>query len=703
MNNLLLEIGAEELPAGYIDPALKALSSLLLKKLKDHHIPCGNARTYGTPRRLAVIVENVLPRQDAVTTRIMGPPRKAAFDETGRPLVPALKFAEKAGVSVRDLSIMETEKGAYVSADITQKGLLTKTVLKSVLPEVILSIPFPKTMRWADVTLEFARPIQSILAILGKETICFTLGKIKSGRHTFGHRFMHTGKIEIKSANDYIDELNRAGVWVDVDQRKKKIEAEISAAAQRLKGKVLPDAELVDVVTHLVEFPAVAAGRFEEKFLRLPDEILITAMRKHQKYFAVADAAGTLLPNFIVVNNTLAKQMDLVVKGHERVLRARLEDAMFFFENDAAAPLEASVEKLKGVLFQANLGSMYDKTLRIRGLSAALVDILQSEGDLRFSNTPLKAAAMRAAWLCKADLVSQVVVEFPELQGIMGRVYAARGKEPEEVCTAIEEHYRPTGSGGALPANDAGAVVALSDKIDSICGCFYAGLIPSGASDPYALRRQGIGIIQIMLEKGFTFPLTRMIREGVLLYTDSDKEKTDEITAKVALFLKDRLANILLERGFSKDVIAAVIEVSVDCVPDVLRKVTALEKLKRAPDFEPLAVAFKRAVNIIRKSGTGAEKKQTAPVNPDLFEKGCEADLMNACRDVRDQVFLLVGGGRFDEALLTIATLRDPVDAFFDGVLVMAADENIKNNRLALLAMVASIFENIADFSKIST
>jgi glycyl-tRNA synthetase beta chain len=703
MNNLLLEIGAEELPAGYIDPALKALSSLLLKKLKEHHIPCGDAKTFGTPRRLAVMVENVLPRQTAVTTKIMGPPQKAAFDASGRPLVPAVKFAEKAGVSLKDLTITETDKGAYVSAVITQKGLLTKTVLKSVLPEVILSIPFPKSMRWADVNIEFARPIQSILAILGKEAICFALEKLKSGRHTFGHRFMHPGKIEIKSTDDYIDQLSRASVMIDVDQRKSMIHAEIARTAKEIGAKALPDEELVDVVTHLVEYPAVAAGKFDEKFLRLPDEILITAMREHQKYFAVAGLTGKLMPNFIVVNNTPAKNMALVVKGHERVLRARLEDAMFFFENDVAAPFEASIEKLKGVLFQANLGSMYDKTLRVGSLAATLVDLLQSGGDLRFSNASVKANVIRAARLCKADLVSQIVIEFPKLQGIMGRVYAERAKEPQEVSRAIEEHYRPTGSGGILPASDAGAVVAVCDKTDSICGCFLAGLIPTGASDPYALRRQGIGIIQIMLEKGFTFSPAQMIRESITLYPLEDKVKTDEVIGKIILFLKDRLANILAERGFSKDIIAAVVDVSVDCVPDVLRKVEALEKLKCAPDFEPLAAAFKRVVNIIKKSDFGLEKNSTSPVNPDLFEKSCEADLLTACGDVEHKVFSLVDKGRFDDALLTISTLRDPVDAFFDGVLVMAKDDKIRNNRLALLNRIASIFQNIADFSKIST
>ena len=314
-----------------------------------------------------------------------------------------------------------------------------------------------------------------------------------------------------------------------------------------------------------------------------------------------------------------------------------------------------------------------------------------------------KKQVRRAARLSKSDLVSQVVGEFPKLQGVMGRIYAGLAGEPAEVAAAIEEHYRPVYSGAPLPETLVGAILSIADKMDSICGCFSVGLIPTGASDPYALRRQGIGIIQIMLEKGFTFSLTRMIRESLLLYPTVDKEKTDEIIGKVVLFLKDRLANILAERGFSKDVIAAVAEVSVDCVPDILRKVEALEKLKRAEDFEPLAVAFKRVVNIIKKSEPASGKASAAPVNPDLFEKSCESDLLNACRDVEDKVIVLMNAGRFDEALLTISTLRNPVDAFFDGVLVMAKDGKTRSNRLALLNRIASIFQNIADFSRIST
>lgn len=705
MNHFLLEIGTEELPAGYIDPALKALSSSLIKKLEEHRITFDTTRTFGTPRRLAVIMTNVADRQISVTEEVLGPPERVALDAEGRPLIPAIKFAEKVGVNPKKLFVKQTEKGGYLAATLTRKGNSTKTVLASILPNIILSLPFPKTMRWSDLSIEFARPIQSILSLLGKDIIRFQVADLKSGRHTFGHRFMCPGKIKIQFPDQYINHLEKACVMVDVEKRKTLIQSKISRAAQKINGEVLPDLELLDVVTHLVEYPAVCVGTFDEKFLELPDEILITAMREHQKYFAVTDGKR-LLPSFIVVNNTQARDMQLVTKGHERVLRARLEDAMFFYQNDVSVPLEKNVEKLKGVLFQANLGSMFDKTMRVSRLACRIADAIAGESDPA-DNGIVKDHIARAARLCKADLVSQVVGEFPKLQGIMGRIYATGEKEPEDVAAAIEEHYRPTFSGGALPETITGAVVGIADKLDSICGCFSAGLIPSGASDPYALRRQGIGIIQIILDKQFCFSLTRLIKASLELYFPDDQTKIDETAKRVYRFLRDRISNMMSEEGYARDVISAVTEVSVDYVMDAWKKVNALQKLKQAPDYEPLTVAFKRVVNIINKSASkksefDARESASAEVDVNLFEKQCESDLYAAFNEVDRQVAAQMKAGRFDEALRIISTLREPVDHFFDGVMVMTENEVVRNNRLALLGRIASLFEAIADFSKLS-
>ena len=452
MKTLLLEIGTEEIPAGYIEPALKALSFSLLKKLDENRLTYSSANTYGTPRRLAIKVRNLSARQKSITSEIIGPPEKIGFDENKNLLTPAIKFAEKAGISPEKLRIKNTDKGRYIYATVTQPCLSSKTILKEILPRIILSIPFPKTMRWGNLSISFARPIQWILAILDKEAISFKLGNLTSQRRSFGHRFMHPGKIKVRMADEYEKLLNIAFVMPEKEARRKYIENEIKKAADLTKAKALPDEELIDIVTYLVEYPVVAVGKFNEKFLKLPKEILITAMREHQKYFALTDSDDKLIPNFIVVNNIFANNMDLIVKGHERVLRARLEDAMFFYKNDAAVPLESNIEKLKGVLFQARLGSMYDKTLRVEKLSGFIAERIYFKNlSVEKTCTEFKTSASRAAMLCKADLVSQVVIEFPKLQGVMGRIYASISKESDEVPSAIEEHYMPAYSGGPLP------------------------------------------------------------------------------------------------------------------------------------------------------------------------------------------------------------------------------------------------------------
>ena len=689
-HNLLLEIGTEELPAGYIKPALKGLSSLILQRMDDARIEHGKVRTFGTPRRLAVEVADVADRQKRLVTEITGPPEKVGFDENGAPTLPAKKFAEKFGISVNSLTIKNTKKGRYLCAKKTEKGLAARTLLKSILPDVILSIPFPKTMKWADLSIEFARPIHSTLALLGNKVIPFVLGNVKSGRYIFGHSFMNPGRIRLSKPDDYIEILRSNYVLVDPKERKKQVVRGIDKAAGDCGGSVLQDDDLVDIVTNLVEYPAVVAGSFDKEFLELPSEVLITAMREHQKYFAVIDKENNLMPNFIAVNNTLARDMSLVAKGHERVLRARLKDAQFFYRGDIKKSFEDLVEKLKGVLFQAGLGTVYDKVIRVQNLTGYLSEVANFDSDL-------KKKALRAAYLCKADLVSQVVDEFPKLQGVMGRVYAAAAGEPDVVSSAIEEYYWPVYSGGQLPETETGAILAIADKIDSICGCFITGLIPTGASDPYALRRQGIGIVQIMLDKNFSFQLSRLIEKSVTLLGERNADEIKKISDSVYLFLQNRIANLLSEQGFSKDVIAAIVSVSVDHVPDIWNRARALEKLKAKPDFEPLAIAFKRVVNIIKQ----AAPVHVVDIDESLFQHECEAVLFADYKKIKEKVLNDLDKGLFEQALFDIASLRDSVDAFFDGALVMAEDASIRNNRLSLLKQIEKLFRLFADFSKI--
>ena len=702
MDTLLLEIGTEEIPAGYIKPALRSLAATLQKEMTAARIEHGPAKIYGTPRRLTVKIEKIAAKQRPLKTELTGPPVRIAIDGSGKPTTAAKKFAEKAGVKVDQLTIKDTKKGAYLCALKQERGLATRTLLKDILPKAVLAIPFPKTMRWADLDIAFARPMHSILALLGSKVIQFKLGNLNAGRYSYGHFFMHPGKIKIDSADDYIKNLTGAQVVVDLDLRRKAVEHEITKAAREVGGSILPDEELVDIVNNLVEYPVAVVGKFDDIFLELPDEVLITAMREHQKYFAVIDKSKKLLPHFIAVNNTIARDMKLVAKGHERVLRARLADAQFFYQSDLDVSNDTRVEKLKGVLFQAQLGTMFDKTQRVAKIGKFIAKVVDIGLFGQKQENELKSQVSRAAKLCKTDLVSHVVGEFPKLQGVMGRVYAEIAGELSTVSAAVEEHYRPTYSGGPLPDTVTGSVLSIADKIDSICGCFSAGLIPTGASDPYALRRQGIGIIQIMNEKGFSFSLRKLIRKSLQQFDLKGSDELNTLTQKVYTFLQNRIIQLLVDQGYAKDAITAVVEASIDNVPNIWSRLEALESLKAKPDFEPLAIAFKRVGNIIKKSVKLEERGKPGEVQESLFEHESEAVLLAAFNKVEKRVSEAMENGLFEKALLDIATLRGPVDAFFDGVMVLAEDTNVRRNRLALLGHIAALFSKFADFSKLS-
>ena len=696
MSNLLLEIGTEEIPAGYITPALDALSASLLQKLTDARIDHGSAEVYATPRRLAVKVESVADKQKSIQSEVIGPPAKVGFDDQGKPTTAALKFAEKVGVPVKKLVAKETSRGAYLTAVVRQRGVATRTLLKEILPQVILSIPFPKKMRWADLDIEFARPIHTILALLGNKVVQFQLGNIRSNRYTNGHSFMSPAKLKLETSDDYLGMLHAARVMADMQQRRSKLERDIASVALKLNGRLLPDDELVDIVNNLVEYPVAVAGNFDKEFLEVPDEVLINAMREHQKYFAVVDQENKLMPCFIAVNNTEAKDMAIVAKGHERVLRARLADAQFFYQGDLKISNDERVTMLKKVLFQADLGTVYEKIERVARIGEFISAAVEHETTPESQTADLKRQVVRAAMLSKSDLVSQVVGEFPKLQGIMGRVYATVAGEPPQVAAAIEEHYRPVYSGAPLPETLVGAILSIADKIDSICGCFSVGLVPTGASDPYALRRQGIGILQIMKDQGFFFSLSDLIAESLKHFKPKNLPSIQE---QVYTFLRNRMTNLLIDDGFSKDTVAAVLSVAADNIPDTWRKADALEQLKAKPDFEPLVVAFKRVVNIIKKA------EDIAMNDPDrkLFQHESEAALLNAFERVKTRVEDDLVNGLYGQALVKIASLRDPVDVFFEAVMVMAEDIKVRHNRLALLGMIANLFGKFADFSKLST
>ncbi len=691
MNTLLLEIGSEEIPAGYIIPALKALLANIEKQLKDQRISHGESKYYGTPKRLTIEIKDVAQMQSALTSEVTGPPEKIAYDADGNLTIPGKKFAEKLGIAESEIVLKETKKGKYLSAVVEEDVSDSKDILVNILPTAILATPFPKTMKWGSQDVFFARPVRSICAILGSDVVPFKIGDITSSNKIYGHRFMSPGQIEVTDVSKYSDLLKDAFVIADIEERKALVKTAINEKAKSIDGNILPDEELVNIVTNLIEQPEVTAGKFDDEFLELPDEVLITTMREHQKYFAVTDDSGKLLSNFIVVNNTTAKDMDLVSSGHEKVIRARLADAQFFYRADLERSFDDWRESLKGVMFQAKLGSMYDKSKRVAILAKFIAEKVKRSAEETEN-------IVRAAEICKADLVTFVVDEFPKLQGVIGRIYAENKSENKEVSTAIEEHYKPVRSGGDLPSTITGSILSIADKIDTICGCFSVGQIPTGASDPYALRRQCIGIIQIIQKTGLKISLKSILGESTKLYNIEGDSK-DKIVTNVYSFMQSRIDHLLLDDGFSKDIIAAVTSVSVDMLDEVRSKVEVLQKLTAKDDFEPLAVAFKRVVNIIKK----ADSPDSFDIDQTIFEHDCETNLYDKFKNISSEVTKALEVSDFETSLSQIASLKDSVDDFFDNAMVMADDMKIRNNRLALLTKISDLFANIADFSKITT
>ncbi|MBU2453787.1 MAG: glycine--tRNA ligase subunit beta, partial [Proteobacteria bacterium] len=597
----------------------------------------------------------------------------------------------KAGVAVDQIKIEDTPKGKYLTAVIEEKCEAAAVILESILEKEILSIPFPKSMRWGALSISFARPIISLVGLLGDKVLDFKVGNIKSSSYIQGHQFMHPGKYKVASADAYIKVAESVGIIPDIEKRKAVLTKAIEACAKDHHARILEDDELINLVTNLVEYPFPVVGKFDDKFLEVPDEVLITAMREHQKYFALTDEKGKLKPMFIAVNNTRAKDMALVARGHEKVLRARLSDAKFFYEVDCKSTLDAFVQKLKAVTFQEKLGTVYEKTLRIKKIGEYLARESAYNGKEELVQT-----VARAAQICKADLVSQVVIEFTKLQGFIGRAYALKAGEKEAVALAIEQHYRPVYSGGKLPENPTACILAIADKLDTICGCFSVDLIPTGGADPYALRRQGIGVIQIMVEENLEISLTSMVDKGLELYID-DNAKREEISFQIKEFLKNRMVNILTDMGFSKEAVNSALWASFENIPDVVLRVKALDLFRKEPDFEPLSITFKRVENILKKT----MENHMISADENLFEDPSEAVLFKAVNEADQIVKNLIINGNYGKALSHIAGLRPIVDTFFNDVMVMAEDTKLRQNRIALLSSVSGLFKNIADFSMI--
>ena len=684
---LLLEIGTEEIPAGFIPDALSALASALGKEIKTSRISFSEIRTMGTPRRLVVIGKGFLEKQEALVTEKIGPARNLAFDQNGNPSKAAVGFARSQGVDVSQLEIIRNDKGEYVCVRKKEEGRATRDILSEILPAIITSLPFKKSMRWGNSHVTFARPIHWITAVYEGKVVPFRIGELESGTCSYGHRFLSPGPFEVKDSASYLESARKAHVIADPEERKRIIREEIKKAASSVSGIPLEDEELLETINYLTEFPTALCGTFPREYLKLPHEVLITCMKSHQKYFPVVNGKNILLPSFVVVTNTLARNPAMVIKGNERVLMARLADARFFFEEDLKIPLIQRAEKLKGVLFHSRLGTSYEKVERFTALAVHLANLLAPE---------IKTDVERASLLCKADLVSGMVGEFPELQGVMGREYALRSGEKREVAEAIFEHYLPRFAGDRLPGTDTGAIVSIADKLDTIAGCFGVGLIPTGAADPYALRRQALGIINIILDKGYNLNVSGLLDTCLDLLQSKLSRKRDEVKIDVIEFFRTRMANQLLTQGFSYDVVDAALSIDFDDLFECFKRVKALQNLKREPYFEPLAITFKRAMNII-KEDVGVK------INPTLFEGKAEENLLSAYQEIKRKAEDLLKKKDYSACLEEMAKLKGPIDAFFDGVMVMVDDERIRKNRLALLSGITSLFGRIADFSKIVT
>ena len=688
---LLLEIGTEEIPAAFLPKALRDLGEIITREFSENRISHGRIRTMGTPRRLVLCVEEVSEKQDDQTIEKVGPATRAAFDDKGNPTKAASGFARGQGLEVSQLETVTTDKGEYLCARKKLMGEDTRPLLSDLLPRVITSIPFQKSMRWMNLDLRFARPIHWILALFGGNVVPFKLENIESGRLSFGHRFMSPEFFEVSDFESYLKKTREHFIIADPEERKGIIIDEARKAASEISGDVLENKNLLDEVTFLVEYPSVVRGNFDREFLDLPKEVLTTSMIKHQKYFPVTDKDGKLLPHFITVNNTLARNPSVVARGNEKVIRARLADARFFFEEDRKTPLEDHLEALKDVVFHRSLGTSYEKVERFREIAKDI------STKIVFSSAASSPATVdKTATLCKADLETQMVCEFAELQGVMGREYALIQGEDPVVAKAIYEHYLPIAAGGDLPETDEGAIVSIADKLDTIVGFFGIDIAPTGTADPFALRRQALGIINIILSKNYPLNLGVLIDKSISILGEKLTRMPDETKADVIDFFKGRFENQLISQGHPYDVVNAVLTLGMSDIARSLRRIEAMEAFKKHPDFEPLAIAFKRVVNILKDFKDGS-------VDTAAFDSSAESDLYHAFADIRDTANGCIDEGRYSEALSEMATLRRPVDTFFDEVMVMADDKKIRFNRLSLLEEISKLFYRISDFSKIVT
>jgi glycyl-tRNA synthetase beta chain len=697
---LLFEVGCEEIPAGMLPKAEEELRTNIEKLLAAESLSSGvSVETFSAPRRLTAWVRGLPAKQSDVETEVTGPPKSVAYDSVGAPTRAAQSFAEKQRVHVSDLYLVQTPKGEYLAAKQIKLGKTAEQILAAVLPRAVHDLTWPRSMTWTGLEgPRFIRPIRWVVAVLDGKPIKFSIAGIPVGDTTRGHRFLGSNSIRVRSFADYEKKLHSNGVIVRPARRRERIEKELEAHAKRGSYRVHEDAGLRNLVIYLNEYPTVIQGDFDPAFLSLPDEILVTVMRDHQKYFAVEKKNDELAPHFLAVINIAKDSKGLVRAGHERVLRARFADARFFWESDQKCRLADYLPKLERVTYESRLGSYRDKVERVRTIARWLTEQWFNLGMLQAH----VAEADRAAELAKCDLATEMVREFTELQGIVGGLYARAQGEPDEVADAVYDHYRPVGLEDPIPRNLTGCAVSLADKLDSIVGCFAVGVVPTGSSDPYALRRAALGIVKIIIEKKLPVSLSLAIGAAAkaLLTHKPKRGVTPGQETQILDFILDRAKFVFREReGFGYDEVSAVFRAGADDLLDARKRLVALKAIRKSKNFEPLAVSFKRIRKILEKANVSAGEGRH--VNPELFENQAERDLFSTVREAASKVQSLKREGKYQEALEVIAGLRKAVDQFFDGVMVMAENEAVRNNRLTLLAELLREFTTVADFSEI--
>lgn len=688
MEKLLFEIGTEEIPAKFMPGILAQLKELAEKKMDELRIPYEAVRVYGTPRRMTFIADGVAEHQADSTVEAKGPSVQIAFKD-GEATKAAQGFARGQGVAVEDLEVRD----GYVFAVKHLAGQEVEALLPGLLQDILTSLNFPKTMRWADYDFRFVRPIRWMVALFGDKVVPVEITGVKSGNITRGHRFLRpegvedNTRVEVANAAAYEEVLMNHFVMVDQDARRELIRQQVIDLAVEEGGHAEIDEDLLEEVNYLVEWPTALCGKFEDKFLALPKECIITPMREHQRYFPVLKEDGSLLNKFITVRNGGKEHLEVVAHGNERVLRARLADAEFFFNEDRKQPLEARLAKLTTVSFQEGLGNMNDKSQRLVKAADMIAFGLNSKVD--------KEKLARTALLCKTDLVTGMVVEFTELQGVMGREYALLDGEAPEVAKGIFEHYMPRFAGDELPSTDIGRIVGIADKLDNIVATFSRGLAPTGSQDPYALRRQALGIINILIDGNYHVSMVKLIA-GVAYLLNIPAEKTKDVIMPVMDFFKQRLKNMLLDQGIRYDVVDAVLaDERNDDIADLAARAQALNGFVVSEEAPALIQAATRVANLCKKI------EQETAINTNIFQNPAEGELHKAVTAVNNEVLLATVQFNYAEVLQIACKLVAPINKFFEDVMVMDNDEQIKNNRLALLSAVKDVTHAVGDLNLI--